>query len=140
MNILKEPVGEDLRKVERAINDNCFNNELNQIPMRFMAADDFIPITMYKNGDMLINKAYYDIKGLNKKLIHEIFHAMIHAYCELHGIQDTDGDLHLEEFADECDRHGGFCAWINSQYGYGNVGIQIKKMKRIKADITQKGA
>ena len=137
--ILKNAVGDDLHNVVTAINDNCFNKELTRIPMYFMAADGKT-LSLYENGDILINKAYYDVNGINDKLIHSIFHVMVHAFCESHGIQDTDGDIHLEAFADECDRHGGYCSWENSQDGYSHTGVKVKKMKSIKADLRQKGA
>ena len=139
MKILNEPAGDDLHNVVKAINDNCFNKELNRIPMYFMATDSST-ICLYKNGDLLIDKAYYSVNGISNKLIHAVFHEMLHAFCEAHDIQDTDGDRHLEAFADECERHGGYCTWANSQYGYSLTGLKVKKMKAIKADLRQKGA
>ena len=139
MKILKEPAGDDLHNVVKAINDNCFNKELNRIPMYFMATNGST-ICLYKNGDLFIDKAYYSVNGISNNLIHGIFHTMVHAYCDQKGIQDTDGDRHLEAFADECDRHGGYCSWNNSQYGYNLTGVKVKKMKRIKKDMEQKGA
>jgi len=138
MRILNEPVGDDLHKVATAINDNCFNNELTQIPMRFIAADSRA-LCLYDRGDILIDKAYYSVNGISDKLIHSMFHTMVHAYCDQKGIQDTHGDIHLEAFADECEKHGGYCSWTNSRYGYSLTGVKVKKMKRIKKDIEQKG-
>lgn len=137
--IHNDPVGDDLHRLVTAINENCFNTELARIPIYYMAADSGT-VCLYDRGDILVDKAYYSVNGISNNLIHGIFHTMVHAYCDQKGIQDTDGDRHLEAFADECDRHGGYCSWNNSQYGYNLTGVKVKKMKRIKKDMEQKGA
>lgn len=135
---------DELYRIVGALNECCFNNEFHYIPLYFIPADleakHRDSVGLYGYGCIMISKPYYEEHGTDDSVINTLYHEMIHAYCEKHDIQDTDGDKHLEAFADVCEEHGGNCVWENSQYGYATTRLKIKKMKKVKQTMQQKGA
>ena len=61
-----------------------------------------------------------EVYGISTDTINILFHEMIHYYCFLHGISDTDngGDYHNMQFKQAVEAHGGKCRYLDAKSGY----------------------
>ena len=133
----------DLYRAAMAINIVCFENNaaIRYIPMYYIPA-----VLAEKHGDsvglygyhrIMIDKDFHQAHGTDDAVINTIFHEMVHMWCDIKGIQDTDGENHLEAFADACEEHGGRCEWENSRYGYNLAELTINSMKKVKKEMKR---
>lgn len=134
---------ESLYAAEMAINKYCFGKELFYIPLYFIPPDIAEkrknPQGVYGYGCIMIDKKFYEENGVNDDVINVLFHEMIHAYCDLKGIEDTIGSKHTYEFSKVCSEHGGISAYENGFYGFSISTLSAEKMKKVKQRI-KKGA
>ena len=136
----------DLYDMQISIRDTCFKNDdvFTVIPLRWMPAgmaEKQDSPAVYRDGCILIDKVFYKAHGTDNAMIRAMYHEILHTFCAVNDIHDTDGTKHLEAFADVCERHGGFCSWVDSQHGYSNISLKTKNLKRIKRMIqSMKGA
>lgn len=143
-NAEKVDIYDELYDIEFAIRDTCFKSgEIFQlIPLYYIPADleekHADSAGLYGYGCIMISKPYYEKYGAGDKVINTLHHEMLHAFCDLNNIEDTDGEKHLEAFADACEEHGGRCTWENSEYGYSNTFLTTKAMKRVKKALQEK--
>ena len=144
-NAEKVDIESELYDIQFSLLKHCFAdiNFIWYAPLYFIPADlaekHTDSVGLYGYGVIMIDKDYYESCGANEEIINTLFHEMIHAYCDLKNIEDTDGEKHLEAFADACDSHGGRCTWVDSQYGYSNTFLTTKNMKRVKKDLQKGG-
>ena len=131
-----EPISADetralYQKAFSIINRKLFNNELPYIEIDFLedpAEVEEYPNTLALFGILKSGKPVIvlDLQGapewgVNIDTISDLFHEMIHYYCYLHGIKDTNGEnrlFHNLEFKKVAEAHGGKCSYMDDVHGY----------------------
>ena len=98
-------------------------------------------VGIYGYGTIMIRKSFYDTHGVDDDVINNMFHEMVHAYCDMkipeRKIHDTDGEFHRKEFADVCEHFGGVCRYVNAEDGYCDVRLPDDAISRIKQRIKR---
>ena len=100
-------------------------------------------IGIYGYGVIMFKKSFYDAHGVeDDDVIDNMFHEMIHAYCDMKvpekKIHDTDGAFHRREFADVCERFGGVCRYANATDGYNDARLPEELKKRVRERLTRR--
>ena len=128
-----------LYDAETAINKVCFDGAFRIIPMYFIPPDleNRESNGLYGYGCIMLNKRYYEAHGVDTDVINTIFHEMIHAYCDRHGIHDTAGEIHLLAFAEVCKKHGGE-VMTRTVYGYSDVKLSAETLAKVKQEMRNK--
>lgn len=98
---------------------------------------------VYGYGVIMVRKSYYDERGIyDDDVIDNMFHEMIHAYCNMKvpekRIHDTDGEFHRREFADVCERFGGVCRYSNATDGYNDARLPDELKRRVRDEIKRR--
>ena len=127
-----------------AIDLIIFNNELRFV-MIFDAAD-FLPKEEIKlfsacylsnkySQKILLNVDYLKNRGLFEA-INTIYHEAIHIYCDVNGIDDSEGingfTYHKRTFADVVEAHKGTCSYVDSRIGWNNARLLPAVLYRVK--------
>lgn len=148
-----EPISADetralYQKAFSIINRKLFNNELPYIEIDFLedpAEVEEYPNTLalfgiLKSGEPVI---VLDLQGapewgVNIDTISDLFHEMIHYYCYLHGIKDTNGEdrlFHNLEFKKVAEAHGGKCSYMDDVHGYNVTELDNNMLWKIYGEI-----
>lgn len=127
---------DDLLDAVSAINAFCFDRFFTLLPLYFMP-DDLLKSHegvsgLYGYGCIMINKAVYDAHKTDEITISTLYHEMLHAYCDIKDIKDTDGENHLKAFADAAENNNGYCVGCDEKYGYSQVQPNDEQMTMIK--------
>lgn len=127
-----------------AINDICFKKALYYTPLFFIPPDltEENPdnVGMYGYGVIMISKPYYEEHGLDTEFLQTLYHEMVHAYCDAHGITDAKGKKHLAAFATVCEENGGFASFEDEIHGFSKVIIRTEKLDSIKERVKERTA
>jgi hypothetical protein len=134
------------------INQKLFNNELPNIQIDFIEdMPEELPETISDCSAFFCTQQRYNPEpiiildlegtpemGISTDTIDDLFHEMVHYYCFLHGIKDTDGEdnnYHNLAFKKVIEEHGGKCGYSDDKIGYSDTELNIKILWEIFDEI-----
>ncbi len=128
--------------MEFAINKHCFKMkpQINYVPLYWASEEllseypDSIGIAGY--GRILFNREIWDELD-TKTRIAAVFHEMLHVYCQMRRIKDTENGYHLRKFAEIAEQNGGYCTL--SEDGWTEAYPTDENMKKILAELKKDG-
>lgn len=122
-----------LYDLERIIIQECFDNSLHILKLYFIPeALEKGSVGLYGYNRIMISKPFYEDHGIDTAVIGTLFHELVHAWDDIHGLKDTDGDFHNSQFKQTAEEHGGIATYTNAQDGFNNAEPTAEMMKRIK--------
>ena len=132
----------ELYDIYYALSRYCFNGFFSgshYVPMYFIPEDlkDRDANGLYGYGVIMIDRDYYEAHGADESMINTLHHEMIHWMCDHNDVKDTEGEFHLEAFAEACKEYGGQCEYEDSVFGYSNSSVTAENMARIKRHLKK---
>ena len=122
------------------IDKYCFNGKLGLIKLYWipdeLAEENPGAAAMYGYKCIMIKREFFNEHRFDTTFINVLYHESVHAFCDFAGIKDTDGEKHLQAFADACKAHGGECYWSNDIDGYTDTRLTPNSFHKVKAGIV----
>ncbi len=86
-----------------------------------------------------LHNAYFEDTNIILSSVTLMAHEMIHFYCFLHNIEDTDPNgYHNEHFLQAAESHGMYCKQHDSKNGYSGVLLTYEQIDKVFARIPDK--
>ena len=109
-----EPIFEDeVYFIFSEIDKRYFERELLTIHLYWISQElrQYIhadTIGLYAHGALFLDKDFYKDHGADDEFIKLVYHELLHAYCDRHGIKDViDAGTHTREYMEASLQHGG---------------------------------
>jgi len=127
--------------LQAAILKECFDDKhlATYHKMYFIPPDlDCGGVGLYGYQRIMISKPYWKEHGIDNDTISTMFHELVHAWDDIKGIKDTDGDYHNAAFKQTCEDHKGFARFTDSENGFNDAHPTEETIRRIKELIKKK--
>ena len=127
------------RRAYVVINESIFNGELPGAYIAYYSpeeeSEDDSTFAFYEAGIIAFN--IENIPHSAIACLNRLAHEMVHQYCDIKGIKDTDGAYHTEHFKEISEKAGLECEYKNDFYGYNITRLTDAFIGRLSKQINE---